>query len=552
MSLLVALVVMLSLVGLQLIRVQVIDAGRYVAYGEEQRLRGIDLPAGRGIIFDRHMEPLAQSVPRQTVVADPRAVIDAPRTARVLARLLDADADDIYDAITQPESSFAYVARQVEEEPAQAVEDEELKGIWTIEEPQRAHPADSLALSLLGQVDTDEVGVSGLELAYEEELTGTDGSMLLERDPQGRTIPAGRHEVDAPVRGEDLVLTIDRKLQFEAEQVMTQYVQETGSNWGTAIVSDPRTGEIFAMANVGRDGETGEVGPTDVNHALVTTYEPGSVMKAATMATALEEGVVTPDTELVVPSSIEVGGQTFTDDSSHPTQPYTVREILAESSNVGSIMVAREVGEASLYDYLVRFGLAQPTGLRFPDEATGLLAQPEDWSGTSIATIPLGQGVSVTPMQMHQIFNVIANDGAYIPPTLVGGMVDADGERQTTDPGQPRQVVSPETAQQVREMMAGVVDHGTGTQAAIDGYDVAGKTGTARKPNLDIGGYLWPDGYRYTASFGGFLPADNPELSVMVVLDEPDGTYASSTAAPAFAEVSRHALRLLDVPPTAG
>jgi cell division protein FtsI (penicillin-binding protein 3) len=549
-------VLLLLFTGLvvRLVMVQVVGADRYVAYGESQRVQGIDLAAGRGSIFDRNGYDLAVTIPQRSVVADPRLVTRPAEVARVLAPLLGLDEGQVREELSR-ESAFVYIARRVPDEVADrveaAVEAEDLEGVWFVEEPQRFNPAGELGRSVIGQVGVDNAGLSGLELQYDEALTGTPGELVLERDPEGRTIPAGRHHFEPAEPGDDLFLTIDRGLQFEAERVLREHVLATGALAGTAIVSDPETGEIRALVNLTADGQSGQVVDSGNNLAVTANYEPGSVSKVITLAAALEEGVVTPDTTFQVPGSLRVGDHTFSDSHDHPTETYTVAEILSESSNVGTIMVAQQLGEQRLYDYLRGFGFGQPTELGFPNEVWGAFPEPEDWSGTSIGTIPIGHGISVTAMQMLSAYNTIANDGVYVPPRLVGEILDADGERHRVPMEETHRVLSPQTAGQMRQMMADVVAGGTGELAAIDGYEVAGKTGTARKP-APGGGYLWPDGrYHYVATFAGFMPASDPRLSVIVVLDEPRGDFASATAAPTFADLSRYALRLLRIPPPA-
>lgn len=547
------LALLFGIVGVQLVRVQVIGADRYVRHGEAQRVRGIELAAGRGSIFDRNDYDLAITIPQRTVVADPRLVTDPDATARALARLLDgaddASINDLRDKLSS-DAAFVYVARGVSDEVANAIASRELEGIWFIDEPKRFNPSDDLALSVLGRVGTDNEGLSGLELTYDEALTGTAGELVLERDPEGRTIPAGRHRLEPADPGEDLILTIDRNLQFEAERVLAEHVSATGAKAGTSIISDPRTGEILALVNV--DAHPSGPRPSGNNMAVTTVYEPGSVSKVITLASAIEADVVTPATVLQVPYSLRVADHTFTDPFGHATESYTVDEILTKSSNVGTILIAQQLGKDRVYDYLQAFGFGEPTALALPNETGGQFPKPEDWSGTSIATIPVGQGISVTAMQMLFAYNAIANDGIYVPPKLVGAVVDADGERRPGPSERPHRVVSRATATQMREMMGRVVEEGTGKAASIEGYRVAGKTGTARKASPE-GGYVWPDGgYRHTATFAGFMPADDPTLSVLVTLDEPQQVYASETAAPAFAELSRHALRMLRLPPATG
>jgi cell division protein FtsI (penicillin-binding protein 3) len=548
------MVVLFALVGLRLVMVQVVGGDYWASYGEDQRIRPIELVAGRGAIFDRNGYDLAITVQQSTFVADPRLITDPAATAATLAPVLGLDAAQQAElqARLGRDASFVYVARQVTDDVAAEVdallEDEELSGIWSIDEAKRFNPAGELARSLLGRVGVDNEGLSALELQYDENLSGEPGELIVEKDLEGRTIPAGRHHLDPAEPGEDLELTIDRNLQVAAEKVMIDAVRDKEALGGVAIISDPETGEILALVNIERD-PAGEPVTSGNNTALTANYEPGSVNKVITLAAALEEGLVEPGTELMVPGSLQVADHTFTDDHQHLAEPMSVTDILTDSSNVGTIMMAQELGKERLYDYLRDFGFGRRTALDFPQEVAGSVPAPGDWSGTSIGTIPIGHGVAVTAMQMLYAYNAIANDGVYLPPKLVDNVIDADGERRPGPQGDPHRVVSATTAAQMRAMLANVVEAGTGEAAAIEGYQVAGKTGTARKPQ-EGGGYRGPDGRtHHVATFAGFMPADDPKLSVIVVLDEPRAVYASSTAAPAFAELARFALRLLHVPP---
>jgi cell division protein FtsI (penicillin-binding protein 3) len=530
--------------------VQVVGAERYVAYGEEQRIDPIALPAGRGTIFDREGNDLALSVPAKSIGADPSVLAAPSAAASQLSRTLGLDVKETLAKLTG-EGHFVYLARQVDEDVASKVEKLNIPGVLVFDESRRLAPAGDLARSLLGSVDIDNVGVSGLELRYDDALAGTPGEYVIERDLAGRTIPAGRHLIDPPEPGDDLVLTIDRGLQFETENIMAAQVRAVGAKSGWAIVSDPETGEILALANIEADPKTGGVGNTGNDLAVTSMYEPGSVNKVITMAAALEEGIVAPDTVLDVPDALRVADHTYTDSHSLPPR-LTATDILAESSNIGTIKIAQELGMERLDDYLRRFGFGRQTALGLPHEEEGAMVDPENWSGTSIGSIPIGQGISVTAMQMLFAYNTIANDGVYVPPTLLRATFDADGERHDVPPGEGRRVVSPTTAAQVRDMLAQVVSTGTGQAAAIDGYEVAGKTGTARKPQKG-GGYRDAQGkFHHVATFAGFIPADDPQLSIIVVIDEPTtSVYAAQVAAPAFAQIGLHALRTLRIPPPA-
>jgi len=547
------MVVLFGLVGLRLVMVQVVGADYWASYGENQRITPIQLVAGRGAIFDRNGYDLAITVQQPTFVADPRLITDPAATAATLAPILGLDArqqEDLRQRLAK-DASFVYVARQVSDEVAAKIEAEKLDGIWPIDESKRFNPAGELGRSLLGRVGIDNEGLSALELQYDENLSGTPGELIVEKDVQGRTIPAGRHHLDPATPGEDLELTIDRNLQFAAEQVLTDAVRTREAKGGVAIISNPENGEILALVNIERDGANNPVSSGN-NVALTANYEPGSVNKVVTLAAALEEGLYEPDSELMVPGRLQVADHVFKDDHAHLTEPMSLTDILTDSSNVGTIMVAQQLGKQKLYDYLRGFGFGQKTALDFPQEVAGSLLEPADWSGTSIGTIPIGHGVSVTAMQMLYAYNAIANDGVYMPPTLVRGTIDAEGERHDAPPGDSRRVVSPTTAAQVRDMLAEAVATGTGEAAAIDGYDAAGKTGTARKPQKG-GGYKDAQGnYHHVATFAGFVPADDPQVSIIIVIDEPaTSPYAGDVAAPVFADIGRYALRALGIAPTA-
>jgi cell division protein FtsI (penicillin-binding protein 3) len=345
-------------------------------------------------------------------------------------------------------------------------------------------------------------------------------------------------------------------MQHEAERALGDRIDEMGAIGGQVIVSNPRTGEIYAMADMVVPSEGGPAVPSSQNRALTAVFEPGSVNKVITLAAALEEGVVSPTDQLRVPDRLQISDHLFTDHDPHPTASWTPTDILATSSNIGTILLGQALGPERVDEYLRRFGFGSSTGLEFPDESGGLLLDVDDWSGTSIGSIPIGQGVAVTPMQMLAAFNVLANDGVYVEPKLVLATVDADGERHVTGRSAERRVVSETTARSVRDMMVSVVEAGTGREAAIEGYDVAGKTGTARKPQTPhMAGNGYQDlagNYHYVTTFAGFVPAQDPQLSIIVVIDEPsNGYYASQVTAPVFAELARYALRQFRIPPAA-
>ena len=525
---------------------QVVAPEEYGRLGEAQRLRSIPLPGERGSIFDRNGHDLALSVRQHTVWADPRLVTDPMLEAAALAPLLGVPEDELRRRLTQ-DGAFVYLARQVPDDVAERVAALELDGVELLEESKRFTPAGDLAASVIGAVDVDNNGLSGLELLFDETLSGTAGEMLLELGADGSTIAAGEREVRPAARGSDLVLTLDRGLQHHAERLLVEQVARTGADGALALVMRPGTGEILAMANV-RAGDKGQPPrPARQNMAVNTVFEPGSVNKVITLAGALEEGLYRPDDVLEVPDRLKVSVHTFSDHDRHPTVPMTVNDILTTSSNIGTIMIAQALGAERVDGYLRRFGFGSPTGLGFPGESDGLVLPLDEWTGTSIGSMPIGQGVAVTALQMLLAYNAVANGGVFVAPKMVNAVVDADGSERRTPPPERRRVISSSSADAMNRMLVGVVEEGTGTGARIDGYTVAGKTGTARKPAKNFRGY---ESGAYVSTFAGYVPAENPELSVIVVLDEPrNGYYGGLVSAPVFAELAQYALRVLRVPP---
>lgn len=539
---------LLAVVG-KLIDVQVLDRGTYVAVGEDQRMRTVALDASRGRILDREGHDLALSVSRPSVFADPSQIEDPAATAHALAPVLGVNPVDLTDDLSR-DSRFVYLDRRIDDDLAAEIVELELDGVHLFEEPARFTPSEALARSIIGKVADDQTGSTGIELLYDDVLTGTPGEVRYERARDGGTIAAAGQTRVAPVAGDDVVLTLDRSLQYEAERVLSEQVAAVDAKGGIAIVSEPATGEILALANITRNTDE-EIITAGANRAVIDVFEPGSVNKVITMAAVLEEGLVEPDTELTVPWRLPVADYVFSDYTPHETKPMSVTEILAESSNIGTIMLGQELGKERIDRYLRDFGFGTVSELGFPNESKGLLLPTDNWSGTSIGSIPLGQGIAVTAVQMLSAYNVIANDGMYVPPRLVAATVDSAGVRTPVEVDGERRVVSPETAQQVRDMLVRVVEDGTGKQGRVAGYSVGGKTGTARKPQAN-GTYRDAAGnFQYVAAFAGMVPAEDPQLSLLVVIDEPSSTiYGGTAAAPVFADLARFALSRFRIPPS--
>ncbi|MCU1462185.1 MAG: peptidoglycan synthetase FtsI [Acidimicrobiales bacterium] len=545
---LVALLVVMGLafaaVLARLTVVQGTASSGYAALGQSQRERKIVLPARRGSILDRNGVELAMTVQQKTVWANPRLVRDPAGEAAALAPVLNVDVNDLRDRLSG-NGAFAYLARKVTDDVAAKVAALNLPGVAFIDEPKRFDPAGPLGLSLLGAVGLDNQGLSGLELQYEKQLVGRPGALVVERDPHGTEIASGIRQERPSAPGDNLMLTIDRSMQYETERALSGEIEAAKAKGGIAIVMDPRTGEVLAMANLvaGVNGQPPQPAPS--NLAVTNVYEPGSVNKLITVSAALEEGVIKPDDKLIVPDQMMVANHRFSDHDPHPTGEWSITDIVANSSNIGTIMIGQKLGKDRLDKYLRAYGLGAHSGLGFPGESAGLLLDPKDWSGTSIGTVPIGQGLAVTALQMLEAYNTVANGGTFVPARLVQSVVDASGVRHPISSGPSRRVISTRTAQQMTAMLSEVVRVGTGTSARIDGYTVAGKTGTAKKP---VNG-SYNNGL-YEASFAGFVPAEAPRLSSIVIIDEP-GTaiYGGTVAAPVFADVARYGLRRFQIPP---
>jgi cell division protein FtsI (penicillin-binding protein 3) len=532
----------------RLVQLQGLESTAYAAKAEQQRLRKVELAATRGSILDRDGRPLAMNVDARAIYADPKLVVDAPATAATLAPLLRMTPAELREKL-QRKSRFVYLARGVDPEVARAVMRTKVAGVGALPETKRVYPNNALGAAVIGFVGREGDGLGGIEYALDKDLAGRPGEELVEEDTQGRQIPAGSHRVDPPVAGVTQVLTIDRDIQWFAEKTLAEQVAKTHAKSGQIVVMDVKTGEILALAVAPTfDPNKPTASPADLrgNPALSTVYEPGSVNKVITAAAALETGLLRPDTPVVVPPSIRIADKTFTDAHAHGTETLTFTGVLAESSNIGTIGIAQRLGKDRIYEYLRRFGLGERTGIRFPGESPGLLPRPADWWGTAMGTIPIGQGVAATSLQVAAAYAAVANGGVRVQPSLVKGSLDNTGRLHPAPAPKQTRAVSAKTAAEVTTMLEAVVSkNGTAPMAAIDGYRVAGKTGTARKVRPDGRGYAG-----YVASFVGFAPADAPRLVVEVVLDEPVPIYGGLVSAPVFRTVMGFALGALHIPPT--
>lgn len=526
---------------------QVSQAANLRGLAADQRLRTIDLPAQRGEILDRSGERLALSMPARDVYADPRYVVDAWGTANRLAPVLGESATALADDLGS-DTTFVYLARQVDLDVADEIAEMHLAGIGFLDSSARTYPAGPLASQVLGFVGIDGEGLSGLELQYEDLLAGAPGERTQELDPSGQPIVSGVDVERPPVAGASVETTIDRQLQYQTQVALEETVEQQGARGGTAIVMDPRTGDILAMASYPwfDPNAFGDFPPrTYRNRAMTDAFEPGSTNKVITAAAAIQEQALPLDERLTVPWTLKVDEYTIHDSHPHGLLRLTLGDVIAESSNIGAVLVARRVGESDMAEYLSRFGLGRTSGSGFPGESSGIVMPLDEWSDANLATMAYGQGIAATPLQMISVFATIANDGRWVQPRLVRATIDPDGTRHEVASTEPRRVVSAGTAGMVSRMLAYAVEYGTGASAQVAGYQVAGKTGTARIPDPD-GGYLVGE---YIASFIGYLPAGDPQVVVAVILDRPAQGYGSLAAAPLFQRVARAAIARLGIEP---
>lgn len=547
-SFFVLVLVAFSFIAIRLTYIQGVASEKFVLLAEDQRVRRIVLPAQRGSIFDRNGAELGISLNMHSIFANPRFVDDPKGAAVQLAPILGITEPELEQKLSS-DRGFVYLARKVDSSLLARIESLQIPGIDSMPEPKRFYPAGSLASHVVGFVGLDNSGLGGLESRYDSVLRGRPGEMLVELDPEGRSIPSGKSFRRPPIAGDDLVLTLDRSIQYYSEKVLADAVTRYQAKGGTIIVMKPGSGEILAMANLPTfdPNKFNESTPeARKNRALLDVYEPGSANKVITAAAAIESGKAKPTDPFWVPATLRIADKTFSDSHLHEPVDLTFAEIIEQSSNIGTIKVALTLGKERLHEYLQKFGYGRATGLDFPGETAGLLPNHEDWWDTSMGTIPIGQGVAVTAMQIVDVYGVIANAGVAVQPRLLAALVDAEGKRTPAPPAARHRVISEETAREVTSMLVRVTEgrHGTGREAAVPGYQVAGKTGTAQKPRSDGGGYAG-----YVGSFIGFAPASNPQLVVGVILDEPSPIWGGLTAAPAFREVMQFALRHLGIGP---
>lgn len=539
-----------SLVGIttRLVFVQQVEAKKYERMAVGQRLREIELPGERGIIYDRDGRELAINVDAYSVYATPYFIRNPTAVSRTLAPILGIDAAQLRNKLTQ-KSGFVYLARQVDKSKTNRIRHLKINGVGFIKERKRYYPGEMLAAHVLGFTGIDNQGLNGMELQYDQTLAGRSGKLIVEGDPAGAPIPGGAFSKVSSVKGKDIFLTIDKDIQYKAEVELHKVIKEYTAKGGSIIVINPTTGEILAMANEPSYNPNAFAKSKEAerrNRAVIDTYEPGSTAKIATVVAGLEAGMVRPTDVFYCPSVIEVGGQKFSEYDGEGKGDITVSEIISLSSNVGAVQVGQKVGKTKLCRYFKLLGIGTSTGIDFPGEAQGYVPTPEEWSETTIATLPYGQGLSTTPLQMLMMTAAVANDGVTVTPHL---LKESSRIRSSASIRQER-AISLEAARMMQAMMVETVERGTGKNAQIAGYEVGGKTGTAQKPG-EYGGY---EKGKLVLSFIGFVSNKHPQLAIVVTVDEPKPTgrmplYGGAIAAPVFKNVAEFCIKRLKIPP---
>lgn len=568
---------------------QTVEADELRAAGKSQRTTQQRLKAHRGTIFDRDGTDLALSVPARTITANPKLVLDPVGTVRTLTALLQLSPEkqqSLTEAFTSKKNSFVYVARQIEPELAQTVVALRMPGISSLSEDKRVLPNGDVGRSVIGRTDPDLEGTGGLEKSYNDILRGVDGVRSQEHDREFRSI-AGGDETVAPIPGSDIVLTLDRGLQYQVEKALLWRVEQLSAMGATAVVMGVNNGDIYASANVKRNGD-GVAEVTSANLAATDAHEPGSVAKVFSISAAVNEGLATPETTISVPGfltyrpvnkSDEKWKFKIRDAEPHEEVPMSLRDIIVHSSNIGTVLMTEGVGTLKFGSYLHKFGFGSTTGLGLPDESSGIMKPAADWQATEKVTPRYGYGYATTSLQLVAAVNTIANGGVYVAPRLVLSTIDAKGQTHDAPPSPSHEVVTPETAATMTSMMKDVVCYGTAKYAKVPGMSVAGKTGTALlKPTADptkdaVQGapvapdaalasvqptntdYQAEDGSKeYYSTFVGYFPADNPQVTILVSIDRPDPTsqdrLGGKAAGPLFSTLATIAMHELKVSPS--
>jgi cell division protein FtsI (penicillin-binding protein 3) len=550
---LVLISLILSAAGLvlagRLVHLQIIQHDRLMAQSEKQYLRSVEITSGRGNIYDRNRNQLATNIQVESVYADTKSVVEKTATARVLARVLGLKASAVLKKL-KSNRHFVWIKRKSELNAVENLKQLDLAGVGFIAETKRYYPKRKLAASVLGFVGLDNQGLAGIEHFHHAVLKGNPQRTLLEKDARGRFLWTTAHAQDINRGKQDVVLALDEVIQFIAERELNRQVKEYQAKSGLAIVMDPFTGAVYALASAPEFNPNNYAAyPSHIwrNDAVASAYEPGSIFKPIVAAASLEEGLAGPDDIFFCENgSFKIGKSRIGEASNHQFGWLTLSNIIAKSSNIGAIKIAQTLGNRRFFGYIQKFGFGRKLGVDLPGEASGSVRNVKQWSGLSLASMSFGHEISVTPIQMVSAIAAIANGGVLIRPrltqaTLKNGVLD-----RAFDPEGIQTVLSEETSRQMINILKSVVKTGTGAKAAIPGFEVAGKTGTAQKIDPATQTYSKT---KYLASFVGFVPADAPRLVILVMIDEPRKSYwGGEVAAPVFQKIARKTLRYLHIP----
>jgi len=560
-----AVCVLLLVIGGRLVQLQGIDESNYAQAAAAQQLSHTTIQALRGSIVDRNGTPLAFTADAQDITADPTQVktaVNSPATVGQkrltyvtyldeLSPLLGVTSKDLLISLTK-KGRYALLAPALSPATAQKVLALQLPGIYTQATTQRQYPGGTTAANIIGTVHTNGTGAAGIESEFNSVLAGKNGSQTYSVDNLGNVNPSSRTVVTPARNGSTVKLTIDDDLQYTAQQMLQQVVPESGARGGQLAVLDVKTGQVMALASYGtfNAANPNTINPDEpINPTVMSAFEPGSVQKAITFAAALQEKKISPQTLVKVPGSIEMGGVTVSDAWAHTAQTFTATGILAESSNVGTLKIAQKLGPTVWDKYEKLFGVGRKTGIELPGESAGYLPALSTWSASTFANLPFGQGESMTILQLASIYQAIANNGVRIPPRIVQSITKSDGSTQVTKQPSGVRVVEPSVAKTLRTMLQSVImKGGTGVSAAIPGYLVAGKTGTAQQPDPNTGKYS--DSMNWD-TFAGMVPADAPQFVVAIMIDNPaHGVEGGDVAAPLFNKIASYEVQHAHVPPT--
>jgi cell division protein FtsI (penicillin-binding protein 3) len=539
-------------IAIKLVAIQIYEHDFWTNYVDDQRKSAIEIQPRRGSIYDHTGVPLATSLTQEVLCVVPSLAKDSVALSKALSPYAGMTAGKIADKIKKTKLHLIYLRRGLSMQTREEIEALSQDGVEFRSESSRRYPKASLASNLIGFSNVDNEGQEGIEFKFNSLLRGKPGKKIIIWDSTRREMPALAQTIVEVQDGSHIYLTIDETIQYSTEKALDEIVSKYSPESATAVVIDPKTGQLLAMAgrptfnpNESSTFQTEKLR----NRAVADAFEPGSAFKPIAAAVALERGIITPEDRVFCEFGyMRYHGHTFHD--VHPFGEITFAEVMAESSNIGMIKVVSMLEPEALYGCIKDFGFGAVTGIDLPGESTGIVHPPSTWSGLSMGSLPIGQEISVTAIQLAAAYSAIANKGRMMRPYIISKTLDPEGniERRNT-PRFVRQVIRPETAEMLTKMLEGVVEYGTGTEAGIEGYRIAGKTGTAQKPNLEAGGYYRD---KYVAVFAGFVPADDPVACIVVAVDSPRGKhYGGQVSAPAFREIANDILKYREIPPNA-